>query len=103
MTVTNSSFTDGPIKHIVGKEAEVHLRDVAIYNSSTEVGQGHGFWCVQCEKITIIDSIFFNLTSSSGSAIYIENLQESDSRIEGNLFELNHAFFYGGALVLNTA
>ena len=69
--MTNSSFTDGPIKHIIGKEAEVELDNVIMYNSSTEVGLGHGFWCVQCEKVTIKDSIFYNLTSLYGSAVYL--------------------------------
>ena len=100
LQVKNSTFTDGPISHIVGKEAEVELDSVMMFNSSTNVGHGHGFWCVECEKVTIRDSTFYNLTSITGSAIYLENLDNSDSRIEGNYFEANRANSEGGAVVL---
>ena len=72
-----------------------------MFNSSTTVGHGHGFWCVECEKVTITDSTFYNLTSLTGSAIYLENLDNSDSKIVGNYFEANRATWLdGGAVVL---
>ena len=71
-----------------------------MFNSSTTAQHGHGFWCVECEKVTITDSTFYNLTSLAGSAIYLQNLDNSDSRIEGNYFEANRAKLEGGAVVL---
>ena len=72
--VENSTFTDGPEIHLVGKEAEVFLERVAMFNSSAPGSSGHGFTCSFCERVSVVNSTFYNLTSAEGSAISLNDL-----------------------------
>ena len=100
ISVEDSTFTDGPEIHLVGREAEVHLDKVVIFNSSAPQSEGHGFTCSFCERVEIVNSTFYNLTSLSGSAIILNDLQKNNSVIKDNHFEANRAINYGGAIYL---
>ena len=69
--VKNSIFTDGKKQHIYADQSKVSLDGVTIRDSEDLSADGHGLLCLTCDSLSVTNSKFLRLRSSTAAAIKV--------------------------------
>jgi hypothetical protein len=99
LRITDTRINGGSGAGIEANMANVSLTNVTIRDSNNPVSQGKGLFC-NCHQLLIERSLFSNLGSLEGGAIYLTSSNsQSNFTIRNSSFQNNFAM-HGGAIKL---
>lgn len=99
LRITDTRINGGSGAGIEAIIANVTLKNVTLRDSNNPVSQGKGLFC-NCQQLLIERSLFLNLGSLEGGAIYLTSSNSlSNFTIRSSTFQNNFAM-HGGAIKL---